>query len=189
MVSSNAETDGAIENDFIQKDRNGFPLFIKRTMVGHKISFPKVVSVRTKELRPNEKQKENVLIDETEKFSFRRMTNIDEIKRYINNDTFIYGNNKAFLNESEMRFEGTSLKMFEVVNLAINTTKDENGKLHTRACFNYNNLDYTDIRVTDPDFFKTENAKLKKALIIVSLPHKDFNGRYYKFVAKIFPIE
>lgn len=188
LVSSDTESDGAISKQFMQKDRNGYPIFFSKTIAGHRISFPKVVRVWLKQACPNSAQKENFLIDETEKFYFLRKTDLDEIQKYTDNDQFIYGNTSSFVEENELSFNGSSLKMFSVENLRIYRKTDAAGKHHSRASFCYNNLKYLDIRVTDGDFFEIDDATFSKALIVVSLPHETFNGKYYKFIAKIFPL-
>lgn len=188
LVSSDTKSDGALSKQFMQKDRNGYPIFFSQQIAGYRISFPKVVRVWLRQACPNPVQKENFLIDETEKFYFLRKTALDEIQKYTDNDQFIYGNTSSFVEEHELSFNGASLKMFCVENLQIYRITDVAGKHHSRASFCYNNLKYLDIRVTDGDFFEIENATFSKALIVVSLPHESFKGKYYKFIAKIFPL-
>ena len=60
-----------------------------------------------------------------------------------------------------------------------------------KACFDsINGITYKDMSVTDRDFYDLpNNTMIGDAFIVVSLPDSPFmENRYYKFVAKIFPL-
>ena len=109
-----------------------------------------------------------------------------------------------------------SLAVIEVSELEVRFTeyRADNGYgviLPTRrsylASFVYNNVKYHSMRVTDPNYFYTgENAKyyedessyeeftskiqkIGKAYLVASVPNAPFekDGRYYKFIAAIYP--
>lgn len=55
--------------------------------------------------------------------------------------------------------------------------------------FHYNNAHYTNMSITDPDYFNVEDrTRLGELIIVVSIPDDDYskNYGYYKFVAKIY---
>ena len=65
------------------------------------------------------------------------------------------------------------------------------GKLKIRAEFVHHGREYRYIRVTDPDYEAKNfgaSVKIGDAYLAMSMPVKPFKGRYYKLVAKIFPL-
>ena len=76
-----------------------------------------------------------------------------------------------------------SLLMAEVYDLKV--FKNEFNK--EKCNFSYKGRICRDLSVTDPEYYCYGECKMSRAYIIVSLPHKDYRGKYYKFVAKIFP--
>ena len=68
----------------------------------------------------------------------------------------------------------------------IKVYNNEGGK--KKADFTYKSNYYKGISVTDPDYYDIFEYNFRKAYIIVSIPKTDFEGKYYKFIAKIFPI-
>lgn len=81
---------------------------------------------------------------------------------------------------------GHSLILVKVTGLTIFHPNERS----TKATFTYNNTQYNDISVTDPDYYSVQNRwYTKNAILVMSLPESPYNGNYYyKFVAKIFPI-
>lgn len=72
--------------------------------------------------------------------------------------------------------------------------KEYNEKKKTKASFIYNEQQYCEISVTDPDYSnKLPENKIEKAILVVSLPSNPIStetgDRYYKFVAKVFELE
>lgn len=62
----------------------------------------------------------------------------------------------------------------------------------TKAKFKYNNISYDKFSITDPDYFGAK-VEYKKCKIILSIPETEYpkddvNGKHFKFIAKIFPI-
>ena len=101
---------------------------------------------------------------------------------------FIYGNGREYVDEEEMmelRFR-YSLILIRADNLTLRPERNRNDELRARAFFTHNGRDYEHIRVTDPDYEHcTDSLKLGGAYLVMSMPVKPFNGRYYKLIAKI----
>lgn len=89
----------------------------------------------------------------------------------------------------DMDERGYSLTLIMVSSLTISQTTNNNGKPKTKASFIYNGKWYSNMSVTDPDYYLVPNGtRFTNAHLAVSLPDapigEDF---YYKFVAQIFP--
>lgn len=82
-----------------------------------------------------------------------------------------------------------SLMIAEVRNFETKTITKIDGSQKRKARFMYRGLFYCDISITDPDYFNLkEEIQYDKCKIVLSLPEDDFNGRYFKFIAKVFPL-
>lgn len=139
---------------------------------------------------PIEYQPENVLIDTAKYWEKAGEMDIGTLLETYDVDTpsYILGSSAPYVIEEDMSQIGHSLVMVEVHNLRINHP----GEHSTKARFTYNGVSYSNMSVTDPDFYVDTDFHFDRALLIVSLPDASFkvNGedRYYKFVAKIFPL-
>lgn len=84
-----------------------------------------------------------------------------------------------------------SLVLAEVKNLRI--YYNDNGS--RKAEFTYNNIQYKGISVTDLEYCRKKmyqnEFNYEKAYIVVSIPNEpyDADGKYYKFIAKVFPVK
>ncbi|MBR2208290.1 MAG: hypothetical protein IJ859_05705 [Synergistaceae bacterium] len=113
------------------------------------------------------------------------------------NHKFIFGTPRNYVDVSEMqRLKlNYSLILIKVENLKISFVENFHGDIRGRADFIYNDVEYTDIRVTDPYYefndslIKNYYLKTDAAYLVMSMPSKPFekNGKYYKLIAKIFP--
>ena len=113
---------------------------------------------------------------------------------------FVFGTPRNYIDEFEMRELNLkySLTLVSVENLKIIFSENVHGIIRGKACFSYNGVDYDDVRVTDPayetvlPFMKNFSIKIPAACLVMSMPSKPLQvketGRYYKLIAKIFPI-
>lgn len=82
-----------------------------------------------------------------------------------------------------------SLMIAEVRNFETKTITKMDGVQKRKARFMYEGLFYCDMSITDPDYFNLkEEIQYDKCKIVLSLPEDDFNGKYFKFIAKVFPL-
>lgn len=178
FVSNDGASHGALSGrDVIYKDKTYCqPLDVVRITV-------------LKEL-PIEYQPENVLIDSEYYWEKIGQLDVKALLKAFPSETpsTILGNIDPYAREVEMRRIGHSLVRIEVAELHV--THPEEYK--TKASFIYNNTRYSNMSVTDPDFYKKPAFYAARALLVVSLPDTPFpvygENRYYKFVAKIFPL-
>ena len=113
------------------------------------------------------------------------------------NHEFIFGTPRDYVDVSEMQKLklNYSLILIKVANLKIYFVENFYGEIRGRADFIYNGVEYNNIRVTDPyylnnSFIKKYYLKTDVAYLVMSMPSKPFtkNGKYYKLIAKIFPV-
>jgi hypothetical protein len=141
-------------------------------------------------------QPENMLVDTN-----RLWRKIDEITlsevlklHPPENHMFILGDKERCISKDIVQMLEHSLILIEVNQLAIiqeifydrisgiDRTKQ-------RAYFSYKTDRYMNISITDQDFFcLTSTKKIDKAVLIMSLPDEPFREKYYKLIAKIFPL-
>lgn len=173
LVSENEKNDGAITERQM------------RDINKHPIEPLDVVRVVVKEHAPLGCQSENYIISSTHtwkkvgKLQFSQILSICSVVR----TKYIFGSRYKSLSEAEISNLTRSLMLVEVTNLHV--YRNELGKC--KCDFEYSGCTYSEMSMTDPDYYEYDSCEFEKAHIVVSLPHTDFNGRYYKFVAKIFP--
>ena len=97
----------------------------------------------------------------------------------------IFGNSMPYISGIDRMSH--SLFLAEVTDLKVYHFND--GRERTRADFIFKRQEYKDIRVTDPEYYKLPDHNVKKAYIVFSIPNRATNDKYYKFIAKIFPVE
>ena len=110
---------------------------------------------------------------------------------------YIFGTPRDFIDKTEMsRLKlNYSLILIHVEKLKIYFVSNFSGNIRGRADFIYNGIVYKNIRVTDPNYepdtiiAKKFSVSIPEAYLVMSMPAKDFNGKYYKLIAKIFPKE
>ena len=128
-----------------------------------------------------------------ETLSKRGTSRLEAVRRFHPEEEhdFIFGNNLDFLTQQEMqkfKFD-YSLVFVSVKNFEI-TYQQKIDRISCRASFNYNGNNYSSIRITDPDYTnQSEPVNLDEAFLVMSMPKVPYekDGRFYKFVAKIFP--
>ncbi len=139
---------------------------------------------------PTKLQPENVLINENHKWEKVSNYKIDEFLSFYSPEKhqYIFENTNEFLNNEQISKVGISLIITVVENASINIKNDYKRKIS----FTYNNRYYDSITVTDPDYYNIpNNTNIGKVAIVVSLLDDEWshnNNKYYKFVAKIFPL-
>ena len=172
LVSENEENDGAITNGQM------------RDVDGSFVKPLDVVRVNVKAHAPIGCQSENYIVFSNRpwirigRMTFEQVLSICSTIR----SKYIFGNQYKYLNEERVSEFTRSLMLVEVSEFKI--YKNEFDKI--KCSFKYGGYHYSDISMTDPDYYGYDNCDLGAAHIVVSLPHTDFEGRYYKFVAKIF---
>lgn len=102
---------------------------------------------------------------------------------------YLYGNLSPFVDGEEIDDIGYSLTLVKVSSLTINQTTNIYGKPKTKASFVYNGKLYTNMSVTDPDFYSVpDGTRYANAHLVISLPDTPISENfYYKFVAQIYP--
>lgn len=162
--------------------------------------FPKkdcldIIGVNLIENVPLFNQKENYLIDETEEITRLGRVNLKDILNevYLNKCHYIFGGTSRFITEDEAEDIGYSLVFVQVQNLVIHCFFDDNLQRWKNKCsFEYKGNYYYDISLTDPEYRheKYNDVLFREAAIVVSLPSEPFyDGKFYKFVAKVFVID
>lgn len=135
--------------------------------------------------RPGGHQPENVLIDQSRPWIKLGTATLDLVCRLHPPESrkYLLGSKLPFLTEEWM--PGFSLTLVEVTGLRVYL----NDKRKLKCSFTYNQREYKGVAMTDPDFFHCANeVTFENALLVVSLPDLPYEGKYFKFVAKIFPL-
>ena len=135
--------------------------------------------------RPNGCQTENEEIDTSCTWDYLGTCTLEDVLRIhpAENDLDIFGNYRCTLYEDEKNSLSFSLMLVAVTNLEF-FTAEETGK--TKANFRYNGHRYSNISVTDRDYFGCEDS-FDRAHLVMSIPNETPPGYYYfKFIAKVF---
>ena len=144
--------------------------------------------------KPNIHQPENWLIDTNKKFKrlasniYNREIILSAIKQNLTNDEYIYYNTASYLTKNEFDTIKKSIILAIVEDVEFTFPYFNSIKVS----FNYNNKYYDKLSFTNDDrYYQYESYK--KALAIITLPDGEDkfckeNGKYYKFVANLFPI-
>ena len=142
---------------------------------------------------PLEIQTENVILNKIDKIVECYDTDkVNEAMSNIANNGDLLKTEEYAIPHKDISTYDKSLMVVEVSDFKTKITENNEGKPKTKAGFLYKNQQYDNISVTDSDYFKAEQ-KHKKCKIILSIPEKqypkdDINGKHFKFIAKIFPI-
>ena len=174
LVSTNDGCDGAVSK-YEMTDINGYeivPLDVVRVRVNRKC--------------PIGCQSENYELTYGYKWQvIKKLSFNDAIKyAYPCRSKFIFGNSYMYISHERIEEQKNSLLIAEVKNLTI--FKNEQRK--SKCSFKYGGYTYDTISMTDPEYYHYEFCYIENAYIVVSLPHTEYNGKHYKFVAKIFPL-
>lgn len=137
-------------------------------------------------------QPENYLIDSHEYWRKTRECTLSDVLAVHPAEVrpYIYGNTYPYVDDEEIDSIGYSLTLVHVSSLEISQTINFNGQPKTKASFIYNGKWYSNMSVTDPDFYSVPNGtRFANAHLVISLPDTPFpEDCYYKFVAQIFPL-
>ncbi len=147
-----------------------------------------VVSVDIIENLPGDIQPENALVDLNQRPIYKGHVTLDQLEDYISNDRFVYDGTSPYMDERTALRCGYSLALYKVNDIYLDAFEYE-GRIKTRLRFTYRGHIYDSWSMTDPDYYGRGSEKIcDEGLIVVSLPEDDYNGNYYKFVAKIIEL-
>ena len=176
LVSNNTETHGALARSDMMCE-NGTMCKVRDLVVVEIIRYT-----------PIPYQPENVLLDTACRWIRIREVSLRELCTIHPPEihTSLLGNKWAYITEERISVVGHSLVFVWVIDLLITHPEPKKSK----AKFTYKNSRgissmYENISVTDPDYYNNE-FQTNHALMI-SLPDAPWEGRFYKFIAKIFP--
>lgn len=152
-----------------------------------------ILEVETLGESPYGCQSENVVLDLNTPPVRRGKLDFSELLRppRLARSSSLFGNLSSSLSEDEVAKQQYSLGLFPVENLRFQYAEGDDGKVRYRGSFFHRGMRYSGLTVTDPVFRKDEFAgqAIQRALVAVSLPALPYvNGKYYKFIAKIFPL-
>ena len=175
-------------------DNNGSPLLaIHRTYQNAQGECQPldVVSVELPERVPHENQTENMrlMAGTMQKLGTASIEEVVELHPPENHE-YIFGNVSASISPEEMQSYSFnySLIFIKVRNLDVHYRPR-----NSRADFDYNNVHYNGISITDPEYTSDEGYSVWQgdAYLVMSMPTRPDrrNERYYKFIAKIFPLQ
>lgn len=134
---------------------------------------------------PGAHQPENVLLDSGKPWTKLETATLKQVRLLHPPETPRYIMNGKYAATTEDWLPDYSLSMVQVTRLVIY----HNDKRKMKCSFTYNGWDYEDISMTDPEFYFDEDRRtIGKALLIVSLPDVPYKEKFYKFVAKVFPL-
>ncbi len=177
LISSNKNSDFAIDpNDFV--DQNG-----------NEIAILSEITVSCAKVEGDPIQTENYLLDSSAVIINHGTDKSKEklgksLKIFRNPEAFIYCDRYAYLTEEEIGKYNYSLVFVKVYDFSVYC-----GFYNKCKCsFYYNGRHYSNISYTCHGGPK-ENVIFPEAFILVSIPHKPYDGKYYKFVSSCFVTE
>lgn len=145
-----------------------------------------VVKIPIIKKNPTEHQPENVLIHDEQYWEKLNTWSIKDVLRVhpAERHFLLLGNQYPYITEAKIGTLKYSLVLIMVNNLIITRPQK------TKATFRYGLNKYENMSVTDPDYYNVSDpTKIDEALLVVSLPDTPYpETRYYKFIAKIFPV-
>ena len=152
-----------------------------------------VARIRIARELPRKNHTEDYMIERDMWLHLGRMT-IQEVLQIHPEEEyrFIFGNDREYVSEFEMSKlrHRYSLILIRAENMTLYVERNRDGELKVRAEFVHHGRQYSRIRVTDPYYLPKREGRLRlgDAYLTMSMPVKPFHGRYYKLVAKIFPL-
>jgi hypothetical protein len=175
LMSNNKETFGALTPENMLYEDN---------------SEAKILDVARVEILkpyPTKLQPENVLIDEITRWQKLGTVKQEETYQYLNQDASnIFLNVDNYLSRKEVIQNKSSILFVQITNAQIYS----NFKNKTKMSFTFKGSKYTDMSVTDPDYYDKDKT-YPKLNVVFSLPDDKWssvNNKYYKFAAKIFEV-
>lgn len=147
-----------------------------------------VVSVEIIKKLPGDIQPENVLVDLGITPVYKYKLAPHELIKYISNDREIYKSTFPYMDKNTALNCGFSLALYQVKDIFLDVF-EYNGRTKVKLNFTYNGCMYSGWSMTDPYYYGRRSGKIcDNGLIVVSIPEDDYNGNYYKFVAKIIEL-
>lgn len=177
LVSNDQHSNGAIPRNMLYYENGGYcqPLDVVRVPIIGAL--------------PSVHQPENILVDRTKKWRKLGVSSLDRILQLhpAEHHTLIYGSTSPFATESDLSLIHYSLILIEVSSLRTYIVETTNGP-RTRASFLYNGHSYSNISVTDPDYFDSHRCGyIGNSILVISIPDEPIPPeQYYKFIAKIY---
>lgn len=100
----------------------------------------------------------------------------------------ILGNDLYYVSPSIINTVKRSLVLIKATNVYFSRQPNSKGQKKLKVNFTYNNKYYSNISVTDPEYYKIRN---NTSIIVISLPDDEWSRKnsYFKFVAKIFSLQ
>jgi hypothetical protein len=176
---------------FISGDTNSHGALSDQDMLyenGKSCDILDVVRVPIIRKAPSIHQPENILIDETKYWKKLHGLSIKDILEIHPAEVHIdlLGNKYPYITEERIHTVNHSLILIKASDLIITHPRTHS----TKAKFIYRYDVYENMSVTDPDYYESpEQTYIDKAVLVMSLPDTPYQERrYYKFIAKIFPI-
>lgn len=137
---------------------------------------------------PGTIQQENVLVNMERRLQFAGRVSTQALTPYLTTDSYIYMGTSSYMYETHVSRCRYSLGLFRVSNVELNKITDGERSRY-KVSFVYNGRQYYDMSMTDPDYYDQESHLIcEEGYIVVSIPEDDYNGKYYKFVSKIFEL-
>ena len=156
-----------------------------------------VARIRIARELPRKNHTEDYMIERDMWLRLGRMSIQDVLRVHPEEEyRFIFGNAREYVTDEEMSQlrHRYSLILIRAEKLTLYVERNREGELKVRAEFVHHGRWYRAIRVTDPDYEPQREGRLMigDAYLTMSMPVKPFYvegvGRYYKLVAKIFPL-
>lgn len=176
LVSNDLNTHGALSNQDMQYQDRSYctPLDI--------------VSVPIIKACPSQYQPENILIDQESLWKRLGRMSIQDLLELHPPEIHdsLLGNVYPYITSERIGAVGHSLILVEAEGLLLTHPREHS----TKASFRYQFTQYENISVTDRDFYLVSNNTLfTRSILVMSLPDVPYGERrYYKFIAKIFPL-
>lgn len=86
---------------------------------------------------------------------------------------------------TEKFYPDRSLELIEVEDLKLVREPEKKAK----ATFTYNGVEYRKMSMTDREYYRVpDGTRTGRAVLLLSLPDDDYDGKYFKFVAKIIRV-
>lgn len=98
----------------------------------------------------------------------------------------VFGREGGRISDDDVDLQQNSLYLINVKDFQIyHLDSSLNGKRKVKSSFVFNNIIYSNISVTDPNYYYADDQFLGDVSLVVSLG-QEYDGYHYKIVAKIF---
>lgn len=180
IVSNDVETYGALtDEDITYAD-------------GTRCQVLDIVDVPVISRASTSSQPENVLIDRRYYIEKQGKATLGDVLLMHPDEKhdYLFGTRYSSVKEEYLESRGVdySLALIKGENVEFSWKPNNDGQLKLKINFFYNGIEYTDMSVTDPEFYGVENGVRFRAVYMVVSIGTPYKGACYKFVAKIFPV-